>query len=353
MEFLFISLDHHKHFFRSLELLPKLLSCVECCNNLTVENDEFTGPQYKSHMLNRLCSVRWNTRCLLPLITTLRDVTLAASELQFIIDKVQTSMVSAPYTELPPLVYQLLLYATKGHRKKIIAGIIKHFDDQDERVGIDAGNDQDSLDILSAPPEDLWQAEGTCLLHVVYAIKHDLELGKALNQYLKALKHYTPFSVALGLSFSQLSRFTDQVLGCLKTGIVKNLKTKKLWDSSKFVQGTFSDPVNINSVLGAVIIRSDRGWDYVTQGLVSLAFLLLDIPDAPDEPSVAAVGVSVLEQCYKLHPQCKSAVLTQLLHRMVTSTPLSSNKHSALLGTISRRSLQLMLSESNKVFHIP
>ena len=40
------------------------------------------------------------------------------------------------------------------------------------------------------------------------------------------------------------------------------------------------EPVDIRAVLTDVIMRS--GWDHVTQGLISLAFLLLDIPDTSD-----------------------------------------------------------------------
>ena len=56
---------------------------------------------------------RWDPRHVNHLVTMFRDISLSDSELRFVITKVIRLLKDLDLQELPPLIYQLLLLATK------------------------------------------------------------------------------------------------------------------------------------------------------------------------------------------------------------------------------------------------
>ncbi|KAL5259148.1 hypothetical protein ACHWQZ_G009563 [Mnemiopsis leidyi] len=171
------------------------------------------------------------------------------------------------------------------------------------------------------------------------------ELGKAISQHIKNTKKLRPFTLGLGLSLTQHERFSEQILTCLKGAVSRALRGGKLWATSKFIHGVVEENQDVKKLLGVVLKKTNEGWDYahVTEGLIKLGFILLECPGSESE-----VGLFILEECYKLHVHCRGSVMTDLLHRVVTSSPLTAGTcHSRLLVRISRRSIQLLLSQSN------
>ena len=82
----------------------------------------------------------------------------------------------------------------------------------------------------------------------------------------------------------------------------------------------------------------------MTEGLIKLGLTLMDCSGPESD-----IGSFIFEECYKLHTHCRKTVFTELLNRVVTSTPLTDTQYTTLLIKISKRSVQLLLSHSNKL----
>ena len=108
--------------------------------------------------------------------------------------------------------------------------------------------------------------------------------------------------------------------------------------------GVLAEETDVKKLLAQVLKKSNEGWDHVTEGLIKLGFTLMDCSGPESD-----VGSYILEECFKLHLHCRKSVLTELLNRVVTATPLIDTHHTSLLIRISKRSVQLLLSHSSKL----
>lgn len=72
-----------------------------------------SGAEYKSHILNSLCSGRWDPTYVVHLAAMFKDVAMATDELGFVVDRIIRMLGEVELQELPPLVYQLLLLTAK------------------------------------------------------------------------------------------------------------------------------------------------------------------------------------------------------------------------------------------------
>ena len=326
---------------KSVEIFGKCLSRVVSLKNVLYEGEVFPGVEGYNCYLNKLCTLKWSKAYVLPFVEMLRDLVLDAKQLDTVTDKIINTLSYILVTDIPQVVYQLLLFATKGKHRSVITGIVAKFHELEQTIS----EREDSLLTDNVVSEELVQVEGTAILHITTAIKHDIELGKAIIWHMKNVRNFTCLSLGLGVALLSHHRFTEQVKTILKSAIQKNLKSRSLITQSMILGDIITKPDDINDTFEAIVSRKDGGWDLLTEGLVKLAFVLLDSPDVADV-SIANVGINILEKCYKIHPHCKSTVLNQVLNRIVSASQLPSNKHKKLLYSISRRSLQLMLTET-------
>ncbi|XP_046558181.1 Fanconi anemia group I protein-like [Haliotis rubra] len=116
---------------KALELFPKLLSVLLIQEAVVYGESSMKGSEYKSHVLNTVCSCKWNPQSVLHLAAMFRDVPLTQEELKFVVEKVLRGMRDLDLQDLPALVYQLLLLAAKGHKRLVLEGITDFFIDQD------------------------------------------------------------------------------------------------------------------------------------------------------------------------------------------------------------------------------
>ncbi|XP_077796407.1 Fanconi anemia group I protein isoform X5 [Macaca mulatta] len=249
--------------------------------------------------------------------------------------------------EIPPLVYQLLVLSSKGSRKSVLEGIIAFFSALDKQHNEEQTGDE-LLDVVTVPSGELRHVEGTIILHIVFAIKLDYELGRELLKHLKAGQqgdsnnNLSPFSIALLLSVTRIQRFQDQVLDLLKTSVVKSFKDLQLLQGSKFLQNLVPHRSYVSTMILEVVKNSIHSWDHVTQGLVELGFILMDSygpkkvldgktietsPSLSRMPNQHAckLGANILLETFKIHEMIRQEILEQVLNRVVTraSSPIS------------------------------
>uniref|UniRef100_A0A3B4Z0C0 FA complementation group I n=1 Tax=Seriola lalandi dorsalis TaxID=1841481 RepID=A0A3B4Z0C0_SERLL len=263
---------------KSLELFPTVLTALAACEALSYGKGELSGEEYKKQLINSLCSSRWDPQCVIHLTTMFRDVPLSSEELQFLMEKVLRMFTKLDLQEIPPLVYQLLLLSAKGCKKQVLDGIIGYFKEQDvcQEEEQKHGESLD-LEVQSIPQDQLRHVEGTAILHIVFAIRLDHELGR---EFLKSFKtsygDLCPFSVALLLSVARIQRYEEQVYDLLKGAIIKSFKDEQMQQGSKFLQDLLPGHCSVAEMILDTVKNSVFGWDHVTQGLVQLGFFLMD-----------------------------------------------------------------------------
>lgn len=333
---------------KSLELLPIILTALATKKeNLAYGKGVLSGEECKKQLINILCSGRWDQQYVIQLTSMFKDVPLTAEEVEFVVEKALSMFSKMNLQEIPPLVYQLLVLSSKGSRKSVLEGIIAFFSALDKQHNEEQTGDE-LLDVVTVPSGELRHVEGTIILHIVFAIKLDYELGRELLKHLKAGQqgdsnnNLSPFSIALLLSVTRIQRFQDQVLDLLKTSVVKSFKDLQLLQGSKFLQNLVPHRSYVSTMILEVVKNSIHSWDHVTQGLVELGFILMDSygpkkvldgktietsPSLSRMPNQHAckLGANILLETFKIHEMIRQEILEQVLNRVVTraSSPIS------------------------------
>ncbi|XP_070540770.1 Fanconi anemia group I protein-like [Ptychodera flava] len=355
---------------KAFELFPKILSALAAKETVAYGNSEMTGGDYKSHVLNTLCSSKWGADCVIHLAAMFRDIPLSPEELKFVIDKILRMFKTMELQELPPLVYQLLLLSTKGHKRLVLEGISSFFNEQDN-ICREQNKDQRDDDLSTVSSEQLRHMEGTIILHITFAIKQDQELGREFIKYLKAgqqgssAKILTPFNVALALSIARIHRFEESIFDFLRASIIKSFKDAEKKKSSKWTEELVPESFIVKNQILETVQNSLYGWDHVTQGLVQLGFTLMDSfgPKAGPfgksaestshikTPSQQAcdLGSKVLIETFKVHELVRSEILEQILNRVVTKTTAPVSHYIDLLSNTISSAPQILLDSLPKV----
>uniref|UniRef100_A0A8C3WNI8 FA complementation group I n=1 Tax=Catagonus wagneri TaxID=51154 RepID=A0A8C3WNI8_9CETA len=277
-----------------------------------------------------------------------RDVPLTAEEMEVVVEKVLSMFSKLNLQEIPPLVYQLLVLSSKGCRKRVLEGIIAFFSNLDKQHSEEQSGDE-LLDLVTVPSGELRHVEGTVILHIVFAIKLDYELGRELLKHLKVAgqqgdfsSNICPFSIALLLSVTRIQRFEEQVFDLLKSSVIKNFKDLQLLQGSKFLQTLVPHRCCVSTMILEVVKNSVHSWDHVTQGLVELGFILMDsygpkkildgkaidtssgLSRVPNQHA-CKLGANILLETFKIHEMIRQEILEQVLNRVVTraSSPIS------------------------------
>nr|XP_046248910.1 Fanconi anemia group I protein [Scatophagus argus]XP_046248911.1 Fanconi anemia group I protein [Scatophagus argus]XP_046248912.1 Fanconi anemia group I protein [Scatophagus argus] len=353
---------------KSLELFPTVLTALSACEALSYGKGELSGEEYKKQLINSLCSSRWDPQCVIHLTTMFRDVPLSSEELRFLVEKILRMFTKLDLQEIPPLVYQLLLLSAKGCKKQVLDGIISYFNEQDIRQEEEEKQGESlDLEVQSIPQDQLRHVEGTAILHIVFAIRLDHELGR---EFLKSFKtsygDLCPFSVALLLSVARIQRYEEQVFDLLKGAIIKSFKDEQLQQGSKFLQDLLPEHCSVAQMMLDTVKNSVFGWDHVTQGLVQLGFVLMDTfgpkpgPFGKTTEGSAAVartpaqqacklGGKVLLQGFKMHEPIRGEILEQVLNRLVTKTASPVSHYLDLFSDIVVSAPMMLLESSSKV----
>ncbi|XP_065883264.1 Fanconi anemia group I protein-like isoform X2 [Dysidea avara] len=339
---------------RSIEFLPKILSLISMATTVPVRDDQMEGPECKSHLLDSLCSVRWPDSSVIHLAAAFREIVLSDKELRFVIEKILRTLEIVEVSDIAPLVYQLLLLATKGHKVLVLTGVTSFFNNKHQEP-LTMSQQEGSM-------PDLFPTEGTVLLHISQAIKQNQELGKEFVKCLKAGVNcvsaiiMSPFSIALAMSMARMQRFEDQILDLMKSIVTRRLKDHEKWKSSKWIQEVISEVQDIKEVLLDTVRHSSHGWDMATPGLVQLGFYLMEATvkggtsDGGVADQVCGLGSSMLQMVFKLHRVAQQEILSRLLNKIITGgTTPAVQYYFSLFHSILSSELQVVLDSLHQV----
>jgi Fanconi anemia group I protein len=185
-----------------LDLLPRCLDLVRGSEEKTER-----GGDYVHQMFDRMLDCNWSKGLFMKMVSLVREFSFIDKvRRREFLDKAFVGMKRMDLQDLPSLVYQLLVLASKGFSKReVIQGIVGFF-------GSTTGLKVSSI---------IRQVEGTVLLHLNFAVKQDPSLGQEVMGLLKldfcAFNHFT---VAVLLSVARVRRFGESSMGILKTVVL-------------------------------------------------------------------------------------------------------------------------------------
>ncbi|KNC56316.1 fanconi anemia group I protein [Thecamonas trahens ATCC 50062] len=338
-------LDHYADLFHAgdvtwgaaLEFVPALLSNVESLAE--VPGLGISGAEFQSNFVGKIIRAPLPPVIVTPLTTMFKDISLTSPDLLKVFVRIFELFPALEIQELPSLVYHLLLLGSKGHRAFLLSSIIKAFDAQ--------------------PPHARDTAvESTVALHVNFAMKQDLKLGKEL---LKVAKRdtlaLTPFALSLLLSSALISRFEESVVEIVKHGLLASAKDAAARKASIWpllVDVPLPPVSDLGAVLDTVVAATTAGWDLLVPPLLKVALALSDL-------TLRSVGYSreLLAQCharaaamlttlFEAHEMARAPLLEQVFARVITLAP-SAEANIALLATLVVRNPSRFIPFATKV----
>ncbi|XP_033632896.1 Fanconi anemia group I protein-like [Asterias rubens] len=357
---------------KAFELLPKIILSLAAKETVSYGSNTMSGAEYKDHVINTLSSSRWDPHCIIHLAAMFREVSLSSDQLKFIMTKIIRHCKDIDLQEMPPLVYQLLLLATKGHKRLVFTGLTSYLTKQDKLCKDQHQEQNQNVEALSTISQDaLRHMEGTVILHITFAIKQDQDLGKEFIKFLEASKLsntaavLSPFNVALALSIAPIHRFEEPIFNFLKSVILKSFKDAERQSASHWISEIAPGSVDVTELILDTVQNSSYGWDHVTQGLVQLGFTLMDAfgpkpgpmgklkenqacTNTPNQRA-CSLGSQILVSTFKAHEMVRAEILEQLLNRIVTkeSTPVSH--YIGLLASTVNSAPQILLDSLPKM----
>ncbi|XP_060066716.1 Fanconi anemia group I protein-like [Ylistrum balloti] len=356
---------------KGLELLPKILSALANEETVIYGDNSMSGTEYKGHVLNSLCSCRWNAQSVIHLAGMFKDVIMTLDELKFVLEKILRMMKELEVADLPALVYQLLLLSSKGHHRLVIEGITNFFIEQDKHFR-DKSTNEVSEDLMEDDNEEtVRHTEGTVILHVNFASKLNSNLGKEFIKFLKgqqqgcATQVLAPFNLALALSLSCIHRYEDQILDFLKATVLKSFKDSDKQDQSAWLRELVPQSSHIEDLVLETVQNSVYGWDHVIQGLVHLGFTLMDsfgpkavfgrveeitsVPSHTPSHRACKLGSKILLNTFKAHEMVRVDILEQIFNRVVTKATSPVSHYLDLLSSTVMSAPQILLESTPKV----
>ncbi|XP_046850469.1 Fanconi anemia group I protein-like isoform X2 [Xenia sp. Carnegie-2017] len=354
---------------RVLQLFPTILSSIASRDSLSLNDGTLSGNEYKSQMINTLCSIKWHPNCVIHLANMFREVSLSDSELKFVIEKVIRMFKELDIEEIPPVVYQLLILCSRGHWLVVLEGIVAYF----TQLNCDNGSPNELLEeneLHQVSSDQLRHTQGNVILHITFAIKRDQKLGKEFIKYLKSQQHQpqkilASFNLAIALSIAQSHRFEEPILDVLKAAVLKSFKNIQLQKASKWIQDNVEKMPNVSVEVLQTVKNSVFGWDYVVQGIVHLGFYLMDtfgskhyvsdsglVKQITPQQESCRLGSEILLKTFQTHDVIRTEILEQIFNRLLTKSGAASYHYIDLLKNAVSLNPQALLDSLPKVKEI-
>ncbi|XP_017975888.1 PREDICTED: Fanconi anemia group I protein homolog isoform X1 [Theobroma cacao] len=298
-----------------------------------IRNAEEKGGDYVNSVLDKILDSKWSKGSLLKMVSIVKDFSfLDKSRGKEFLEKVFVGIKNVDLMDLPSLVYQLLVLASKGFNKReVIEGIVWFFGSQ----------------LGSKMTSTVRQVEGTVLLHVNFAVKQDPSLGKEVMGLVKTdLRVFNHFTVAVLLSVSRVRRFSESSITILKTALLTAYRDYKFTKDCKWIPDDMKEEylksvkVVEKSVLRAVN-ESNYGGEHMVPSMVQFGFILLEsvgdvncteLCNSNGLLGIEELGIQMLKTLFEVHDMARNEIIEQIKFRILSLKPEQSRPIIRLLG---------------------
>ncbi|KAD4178259.1 hypothetical protein E3N88_26850 [Mikania micrantha] len=313
-----------------LDLLPK-------CLHLIFNSIETDKPRnLVNSVFDRILDCQWSGVLLVKLVSVIREFHFV-DKLRFrrFAEKVFDEMHCVELQDLPSLVYQLLVLASKGFNKReVIEGIVMFF-------GTKMGLKKASSNIIR-------EVEGTVLLHVNFAVKQDPSLGQEVMGLVRSnIRVIDHFVVGLLLSIARIKRYSESSMGTLKTALSIAYKDYKFSGQCRWLPDALKKEYLQNAILTeAAVLRavneSNYGREHIVPSIVRLGFVLLESVEEMNHQELGntglvgsqELGIQTLKSLFEVHDMARNEIVEQCKFRILSLKPEQSLAIIRLLGNL-------------------
>lgn len=337
---------------KSLEIFSKIITSLSYLTAVPVDEEgmetTMTGSEYKQAILRKLCDQVWIPSTVMLLATMFRDIQMSNDELKMVIKKTLNMFYDVPLQEIPPLVYQTLLLSSKGYKREVLDGIASFCFHKAKEI--EENEQTSSLLVDDNELLNLKSVEGTVLLHAIFAVKQDQDLGKEFIKYIKVEslhspeKILSPFTLALALAMTQIHRLEEQLFDFLKSFVLKCFKDDERAKQSKWIRDLFPASPKIEEAILNTSQNSKFGWDHMTQGLINLSFILIEcyVPKSTDlltnditpQRRACNLGTKMIHHVFTHQEIVRENVLQRLLDAIITKATQNVQHYLDLLTSV-------------------
>ncbi|GAB2295219.1 hypothetical protein Dimus_029394 [Dionaea muscipula] len=299
-----------------LDLLPTCLVLILRSNEIA------KGQEFVELTLQRIVTSSWSNALLVKMVSVTRDFLFTDKNWRReFVDKVFHGMNGVDLQDVPSLIYQLLVAASKGFcKRKVIEGIVMFF-----------GSRMD-LKVTSA----MRQVEGTILLHVNFAVKQDPSLGQEVVGLLKSdPRALNNFTLAILLSIARVRRFNESCMRVLKTTVLSAYQDYKVARNCKWMPNNVKkEYLQYVKIVEKEILRSANdtsyGREYVVPSIIQFGFLLLELVDegnsmlsdkSDDVLGFEKLGIEILKMLFEAHDMSRTEIIDQCKFRILSLRP--------------------------------
>uniref|UniRef100_A0A1I8FN46 CBF domain-containing protein n=1 Tax=Macrostomum lignano TaxID=282301 RepID=A0A1I8FN46_9PLAT len=251
-------------------------------------------------------SADWHRDNALPIVACLAELgaPLSARERDSLVRKSICCLRRVDISNLAGLLYHAFLFASKaGLLRLVICEVVEFFAElEGSNEKENSQGEPDGIHAADANEEDIVEAEGTVLVHLLYTIRLSPTLSAELLKVLRSLplaQLLRPFSLALYFVLVS-ARMDDDMHRPLRLIVARYYQERCLRSESVFLR-SFPDPLSDASAAGAadadsegsgssssvisdpivsafdiVATRAARQWDNIVPGLVGFAFSCLE-----------------------------------------------------------------------------
>ncbi|PIA61325.1 hypothetical protein AQUCO_00300695v1, partial [Aquilegia coerulea] len=313
-----------------LDLIPQSLDLIRLSDEIDKRGD------YVDSVLDSILESNWSKVLLVKIVALLREFTfLDKVRAREFLDKVFVGLKEVDLQDLPALVYQLLVLASKGFNKRdVIEGIVMFF-------GMKMGSKVTSI---------VRQVEGTVLLHVNFAVKQDPSLGQEVLGLVKSdLRAFNHFTVVVLLSVARVRRFGESSIGILRTAVLTSYREHKFARDCKWLPDTLKKDClqNVRRVEQTVIraiSESNYGREHIVPSIVQFGFVLLESVEEENNEEVGnsdglmgieELGAQILKTLFDVHDMSRKEIIEQCKFRILSLKPQQCVPIIKLLGYLS------------------
>ncbi|CAN6468746.1 unnamed protein product [Victoria cruziana] len=308
-----------------LDLIPVALYLLQSAPSLRIpgRDDSVPGFEYVDSVLDRILELEWTHAFLSKITHLLREFPFGdrknsrSSEFLY---KVFAVVEGVDPQDVPPLVYNILVLASKGFDKKLVAeGIVGFFSAA-----------------RAWPAMVRRQVEGTTLLHLDFVVKQDPLLGQQfLNTLRSSPDRMSHFGVAMLLSFGLIRRFAEGSMNALRMAVHNSHRDHRLsrvckWLPDNAKEMCFKSVKTVEQAILRAVHESGSGREYIIPNIVQLGFLLLESDGHTEEGKngellgVEGLGIQTLKTLFELHDMARNEVIEQCKFRILSLKPQQS-----------------------------
>ncbi|KAL5541884.1 hypothetical protein UlMin_009594 [Ulmus minor] len=302
-----------------VDLLPRCLNLIRNA----VEIDR--GGDFVNSVIDRIFGCNWSKGLLVKMVSLVRDFPfLDKGMVSEFVDKVFVGMSRVDLQDLPSLVYQLLVLASKGFSKReVIEGIVMFF-------GSKMGTKASSI---------VRQVEGTVLLHVNFAVKQDPSLGQEVMGLVRSdHRAFNHFTVAILLSVARVRRFGESSIGILKTALLTAYRDYKFakdckWLSNDLKEEYLQDVKVFETAILRAISESNYGREHIVPSIVQFSFVLLELVEEANCKELSHsngllgmedLATQMLKTLFEVHEMARNEIIEQCKFRILSLKPEQS-----------------------------